>query len=81
MSPPTRQRGTRDAATSALGEWTVTQPYRDLPHADILGGSMTSRFWEAAEIDDWGQRLDAYSRRQVGSIAAWGQQRQRPRLG
>jgi hypothetical protein len=42
----------------ALGEWTVTQPYRDLPQADLLGGSMTSRFGEAAEIDDWGQRLD-----------------------
>lgn len=65
----------------ALGEWTVTQPYRGLPQADILGGSMTSRFWEAAQIDDWGQRLDAYLRRQVGSIAAWGQQRQRPRPG
>jgi hypothetical protein len=65
----------------ALGEWTVTQPYRGLPQADILGGSMTSRFWEAAEIDDWGQRLDVYLGRQVGSIAAWGQQRQRPRPG
>ena len=64
-----------------LPEWTVTQPYRGLPQADILGGSMTSRFWEAAQIDDWGQRLDAYLRRQVGSIAAWGQQRQRPRPG
>jgi hypothetical protein len=42
---------------------------------------MTSRFWEAAELDDWGQRLDGYVRRQVGSIAAWGQQRQRPRPG
>ena len=65
----------------ALPEWTVTQPYRGLPQADILGGSMTSRFWDAAEIDDWGQQLDAYLRRQVGSIAAWGQERHRPRLG
>ena len=40
----------------ALPEWTVTQPYRGLPQADILEGSMTSRFWEAAEIDDWGQQ-------------------------
>jgi hypothetical protein len=71
----------RHADLDALGEWAVTQPYRGLPQADILGGSMTGRFWEAAEIDDWGQRLDAYLRRQVGSIAAWGQQRQRPRLG
>ena len=36
----------------ALPEWTVTQPYRGLPQADILGGSMTTRFWEAAQIDD-----------------------------
>ena len=28
----------------ALGEWAVTQPYRGLPQADLLGGSMTSRF-------------------------------------
>jgi hypothetical protein len=42
---------------------------------------MTGRFWEAAEIDDWGQQLDGYLRWQVGSIAAWGQQRQRPRPG
>jgi hypothetical protein len=62
-------------------EFEVTQPYRGLPQADILGGLVTSRFWEAAEIDDWGQRLDAFLRRQVGSIAAWGQQRHRPRLG
>jgi hypothetical protein len=40
---------------------------------------MTSRFWEAAQTDDWGERLDEFVRRRVGSIAAWGQQRNRPR--
>jgi hypothetical protein len=71
----------RRSDLDALPEWTVTQPYQGLPQADTVGGSMTSRVWEAAEIDDWGQQLDAYLRRQVGSIAAWGQQRHRTRPG
>jgi hypothetical protein len=69
----------RRANLDALPQWTVTQPYRGLPQAQTLGGSMTSRFWEAAQTDDWGERLDEFVRRRVGSIAAWGQQRNRPR--
>jgi hypothetical protein len=69
----------RRSDLDALPEWTVTRPYRGLPQADTLGGSMTSRFWEAAQIDDWGELLGAYLRRQVGTIAAWGQQRHRAR--
>jgi hypothetical protein len=69
----------RRSDLSATPEWTVTRPYRGLPEADLLGGWMTSRFLEAAQIDDWGELLGAYLRRQVGAVAAWGQQRQRPR--
>jgi hypothetical protein len=71
----------RRADLDALPKWTVTRPYRGLPQADTLGGLMTSRFWEAAQLDDWGELLGAYLRRQVGSIAAWGQQRHRARPG
>jgi hypothetical protein len=69
----------RRADLDELGEWTVTQPYRALPQADTLGGSMTNRFWEAAQTDDWGEKLDEFMRRRVGSIAAWGRQRNRRR--
>ena len=71
----------RRSDLDALPEWTVTRPYHGLPQADLLGGSMTSRFLEAAQLDDWGSQLGAYLRRQVGSIAAWGQQRHRARPG
>jgi hypothetical protein len=68
----------RRSDLDAQPEWTVTQPYRGLPQAETLGGSITSRFWEAAQTDDWGEKLDEFVRRRVGSIAAWGQQRNRP---
>jgi hypothetical protein len=61
----------RHADLDALPEWTVTQPYRGLPQAETLGGSITSRFWEAAQTDDWGEKLDEFVRRRVGTIAAW----------
>jgi hypothetical protein len=70
---------TRRSDLSATPAWTVTQPYRGLPQADTLGGSMTSRFWEAAQTDDWGQQLDEFVRRHFDSVADWGQQRNRPR--
>lgn len=69
----------RRSDLDALDEWTVTQPYRSLPQADTLGGSMTNRVWEAAQTDNWGEKLDEFVRRRVGSIGAWGRQRNRPR--
>jgi Domain of unknown function (DUF4375) len=52
----------------------VTQPYLGLPNADTIGGTMTMRFWEAAETDDWGAKLTVFLREQVDAITAWGQQ-------
>jgi len=69
----------RRSDLSATPASTVTQPYRGLPQADTLGGSMTSRFWEAAQTDGWGQKLDEFVRRRIDSVADWGQQRNRPR--
>jgi hypothetical protein len=69
----------RRSDLSATPEWTVTQPYRGLPQAETLGGPITTRFWEAAQTDDWGQKLDEFVRRHIDSVADWGQQRNRPR--
>jgi Domain of unknown function (DUF4375) len=58
----------RRSDLDAHPEWTVTQPYRGLPQAETLGGSITSRFWEAAQTDDWGEKLDEFVRRRVAPL-------------
>lgn len=71
-----RAHGSADAEWAArrhglseLGEYAVIQPYAGLPGADELD-ELTDRYWEAAELDNWGDKLDAYLREQVLVLTA-----------
>jgi hypothetical protein len=46
----------------------VSGPY-DLPNADELG-RLSDNYWEAAELDDWGAKLDVYLGHEVGLLAS-----------
>jgi hypothetical protein len=48
----------------ALGEFAAVKPYADLPDARDLV-RLTDQYWQAADDDDWGSRLDACLREQV----------------
>jgi hypothetical protein len=54
----------RRAELDALGEFAVVKPYAGLPNAHDLV-RLTDQYWQAANDDDWGSRLDAYLREQV----------------
>jgi hypothetical protein len=54
----------RRAELDALGEFAVVKPYADLPNADELD-QLTAEYWQAADDEDWGSKLDAYLSEQV----------------
>jgi hypothetical protein len=54
----------RRADVDALGEFAVVKPYVGLPNTDDLI-RLTDQYWQAADDDDWGSRLDAYLHEQV----------------
>ena len=58
----------RQQELSGLGAGVVTRPYADLPGATELD-RLTGRFWEAADLDRWGDKLDAYLQEQVAHLA------------
>ncbi len=49
-------------APSGFGEFAVVKPYAGLPNAHDLV-RLTDQYWQAADDDDWGSRLDAYANR------------------
>lgn len=53
---------------SELGEYAVVQPYAGLASAHELG-DLTDRYWEAAKLDNWGNKLEAYLHEQVLLVA------------
>jgi len=57
----------RRAELDALGEFAVVKPYAGLSNADDLI-RLTDQYWQAAEDEDWGSRLDAYLSEQVGLL-------------
>lgn len=57
-------RAARRAELDALGEFAVAKPYADLPNPHDLA-RLTDQYWQAADDDGWGSRLDAYLREQV----------------
>jgi hypothetical protein len=59
----------RRAELDALGEFAVVKPYAGLPNAHDLA-QLTDQYWQAADDDDWGSRLDAYLREQVRLLTA-----------
>ncbi|HXT91512.1 MAG TPA: DUF4375 domain-containing protein [Trebonia sp.] len=54
----------RHAELAALGEFAVVKPYAGLPNADDLD-QLTDQYWQAADDDDWGAKLDTYLHEQV----------------
>ena len=50
--------GDERAATGDV-EFAVVHPYAGLSNADVLE-RLTDEYWEAADADDWGEKLDAY---------------------
>jgi hypothetical protein len=68
-SPGGRRDATRRAELDALGELAVVKPYAGLPNAHDLA-RLTDQYWQAADDDDWGSRLDAYLREQVRLLTA-----------
>jgi hypothetical protein len=58
----------RRAENDALGEFAVVKPYAGLPNAHDLT-QLTDQYWQAADDDDWGSRLNAYLHQQVRLLA------------
>ena len=58
----------RRAEVDAAGEFAVVRPYAGLPDASGLA-RLTDQYWQAADDDDWGSRLDAYLSEQVRLLA------------
>jgi hypothetical protein len=58
----------RRAENDAAGEFAVVKPYKGLSNAADLG-RLTDEYWEAADDDDWGSKLDAYLSEQVRLLA------------
>jgi hypothetical protein len=54
----------RRTEMDALGEFAVVKPYADLPNVRELG-QLTDQYWQAADDDDWGSKLDTYLSEQV----------------
>ena len=52
------------------GEHAVVHPYRELAAADELD-ALTDRYWEAADADNWGERLERYLGSEVEAVRAW----------
>lgn len=58
----------RRAGLDALGEFAVVKPYAGLSNADDLV-RLTDQYWQAADDEDWGSKLDAYLSEQVRLLA------------
>jgi Domain of unknown function (DUF4375) len=54
----------RRAEAGDLEEFAVSRPYAGLPNAGELA-RLTDQYWQAADHDDWGHKLDAYLHEQV----------------
>jgi hypothetical protein len=57
----------RRSELDALGELAVAKPYAGLPNARGLS-QLTDQYWQAADDDDWGSRLDTYLHDQVALL-------------
>ena len=53
---------------AALEAGTVMRPYEGLPAAAELV-ELTDRYWEAATLDEWGEKLDRHLEEQVARLA------------
>lgn len=55
----------------------MLHPYRELAGAAELD-ALTDRYWEAADADNWGEKLERYLESEAGAITRWaaGAQRQ-----
>jgi len=58
----------RRTEVDAVGEFAVVKPYAGLSNAPDLD-RLTDQYWQAADDDDWGSRLDAYLSEQVRLLA------------
>jgi len=58
----------RRAELDAVGESAVVRPYKGLSNASELT-RLTGEYWQAADDDEWGSRLDAYLREQIRVLA------------
>jgi hypothetical protein len=58
----------RRTEVDAAGEFAVVKPYAGLSNARDLD-RLTDQYWQAAEDDDWGAKLDAYLSKQVTLLA------------
>jgi Domain of unknown function (DUF4375) len=58
----------RRAEVDAAGEFAVVTPYKGLSNASELD-RLTDQYWQAADDDDWGSKLDAYLSGQVRLLA------------
>jgi hypothetical protein len=48
----------------------VVHAYRDLPGAAELD-ALTDRYWDAADADNWGEKLERYLASEVDAITRW----------
>jgi hypothetical protein len=60
--------GARRVELDALGEFAVVKPYAGLSNARDLA-QLTDQYWQAADDDDWGSRIDDYLSDQVRLLA------------
>ena len=60
--------GREERSDPGGGQRAVAGPCDGLPYAEELS-LLTDRYWEAAELDDWGDKLDAYLAHQVAILA------------
>lgn len=67
----------RRADLDEAGQHAVLHPYRELAGAAELD-ALTDRYWEAADADNWGEKLERYLESEAGAITRWaaGAQRQ-----
>lgn len=66
--PASAEWAARRAEVDAAGEFAVVNPYAGLSNARDLD-RLTDQYWQAADDDDWGSKLDGYLREQVRQLA------------
>lgn len=75
--PASAEWAARRAEVDAAGEFAVVKPYAGLSNARDLD-RLTDQYWQAADDDDWGSKLDGYLRQQVRQLAEEGSPTTRP---
>jgi hypothetical protein len=60
----------RRAELDERGQHAVLNPYRELAGADQLD-ALTDRYWEAADADNRGEKLERYLASEVDTITLW----------